>query len=240
MPAMLPMLFALMTYNLNQGNPDPDSSMDAIEKADVDIVVLQETNAAWQTRLDKRFAKQYPHRVFHPRPFGGLTVLSKHAIKSDELIPKPKGGFSPSQRLVVDSPLGEIQILNVHLRPNVDGGNWIKGWTTTPPIRRREIETYWKKLDHALPTIITGDFNDPTDGKAVEFLEGKGLARIVTKGPTTWHAVVQVGKAKISALSMDIDHVFVDASLTASDGHVIDAGASDHRPVVVTLERTAR
>jgi vancomycin resistance protein VanJ len=240
MPVMLPMLFAFMTYNVLQGNPDPDGTMDAIEAADPDVVVLQETNAEWQTHLEKRFEKRYPYRAFHPRPFGGMSVLSKLRIKTDELLAKPTGAFSPAQRLVVDTPLGDIQILNVHLRPNVDRGNWLLGWQTTPPIRRREIETYWKKLSPSLPTIIAGDFNELPTGSAVEFLADHGLARIPTKGPTTWHHVVEVGGKKISALSMDIDHVIVDKSFSAKDAHVVDAGASDHRPVVVTLERAPR
>ncbi|MFN0249530.1 MAG: endonuclease/exonuclease/phosphatase family protein [Kofleriaceae bacterium] len=236
----LPLLFVLMSYNLNQGNPDPDSSMDAIEAGDADIVVLQETNAAWQTRLEERFAKLYPHRAFHPRPFGGLAVLSKHPIKANELLARPKGAFSPAQRFVADTPLGEIQILNVHLRPNVDRGNWLLGWKTTPPIRRHEIETYWKKLSRSLPTIVAGDFNEAPDGSAVGFLADKGLSRVATKGPTTWHHAVRVGKKRISALSMDIDHVVVDRAFKATGGHVVDAGASDHRPVVVTLARATR
>jgi len=240
MPVMLPMLFALMTYNLNYANPDPDSSMDAIADADADVVLLQEITDAWKTRLEKRFAKQYPHRTFHAARAGGLAVLSKHAIRTDELFSPPSGGFFPAERLVVDSPLGDVQILHVHLRPNVDKGNWVLGWQTTPPVRRREIETYWKKLPTGTPTIVAGDFNELPTGKAVEFLADKGLARIATKGPTTWHHVVEVGGKKVSALSMDIDHVVVDNSFAARKAHVLDAGASDHRPVVVTLERASR
>jgi endonuclease/exonuclease/phosphatase family metal-dependent hydrolase len=35
---------------------------------------------------------------------------------------------------------------------------------------------------------------------------------------------------------MDIDHVLVDDNFTAKNAHVMDAGTSDHRPVVVTIE----
>jgi endonuclease/exonuclease/phosphatase family metal-dependent hydrolase len=31
------------------------------------------------------------------------------------------------------------------------------------------------------------------------------------------------------------DHVVIDHHLTARDAHVLDAGTSDHRPVVVTI-----
>jgi endonuclease/exonuclease/phosphatase (EEP) superfamily protein YafD len=240
MAVMLPMLFALMTYNVNHANPDPEGSMDAISKADADVVLLQEITDAWKTRLEKRFATQYPYRTFHTGRAGGLAVLSKREIRADELWSPPAGGYFPAERLVVDSPLGEVQILHVHLRPNIDKGNWALGWQTTPPIRRREIETYWKKLSSGTPTIVAGDFNELPTGRAVEFLADKGLARVATTGPATWHHVVTVGTKKISALSMDIDHVVVDASFKASDAHVLDAGASDHRPVVVTLERASR
>ncbi len=238
MAVMLPMLFAVMTYNVNYGNPDPQLSIDAIAAADVDIVLLQEITDAWKTRLESRFAKSYPHRTFYPARAGGLAVLSKHPIRSSELYSPPSGGYFPAERLVVDSPLGDVQILHVHLRPNIDKGNWALGWQTTPPIRLREIQTYWKKLARSLPTIVAGDFNELPTGKAVEFLADRGLARIETKGPTSWHHVISVGGKKVSALSMDIDHIVVDNAFTATSAHVLDAGASDHRPVVVTLGRT--
>jgi endonuclease/exonuclease/phosphatase (EEP) superfamily protein YafD len=34
---------------------------------------------------------------------------------------------------------------------------------------------------------------------------------------------------------MDIDHVMIDGRLTAGEARVLDAGTSDHRPVVVTI-----
>lgn len=233
------MLFALMTYNVNYANPDPDRSIDAIAAADADVVLLQEITDAWRARLVKRLATQYPHQTFHPGRAGGLAVLSKREVRSDELWSPPAGGFFPAERLVVASPLGDVQILHVHLRPNVDRGDWIRGWQTTPPVRRREIETYFAKLTTGMPTIVAGDFNELPSGLAVAFLADRGFARIATTGPTTWHHVIDVAGAKVSALSLDIDHVVVDRSFISSDARVLDAGASDHRPVVVILARAS-
>jgi endonuclease/exonuclease/phosphatase family metal-dependent hydrolase len=39
---------------------------------------------------------------------------------------------------------------------------------------------------------------------------------------------------------MDIDHVLVDRTLIGRDGRVLDAGTSDHRPVVVEIEPKIR
>lgn len=228
----------VMTYNLNYGNPTPATAIDAIAKADVDIVLLQEVTDAWKALLERRLAPQYPHRAYRVdrRAAGGAAVLSKHAIAAEELWAPPAGtgAWFPAQRMVVTTPLGTLQILNVHLRPALKGGSWVKGFLETPPIRRAEIEAHWKQLDRKLPTIIAGDFNEDPWGRAVDFLEHQGLVRVPVTGPTTWHYESSPGK---DLLKLDIDHVMIDGTFTAKDGHVIDAGASDHRPVVVTIER---
>jgi len=229
----------LMTYNLNFGNPDHEATLDAIAAGDADVVLLQEVTADWRRQLEARFATQYPHQKYriHARAAGGLAVLSKHPIRSEELWSPPRGGWFPASRVLVDAPFGALQLLNVHLRPNLDGGSWIRGWHTTPPIRKREIEAYWKRIRYDLPTIVAGDFNEPVDGKALAFLAQHGMSRVATTGPTTWHYETVAQGQRRSLLSLDLDHVLIDDHFTAADAQVLDTGASDHRPVVVTLTR---
>ena len=228
----------LMTYNVNYGNRDVPSTLAAIEAEDADVVLLQEITAEWQRALATRFEKQYPVQVFriHTRAAGGLAVLSKVPIKSEEVLPCPERGWFPAERLVFETGFGALQILNVHLRPAIDGGSWFKGFLTTPPLRRREIETYWRKLARDLPTVIAGDFNEDPSGSAIAFLSRQGLARVPTDGPTTGHYEQVANGQTHDVLKMDIDHVMVDRSLVGRDGRVLDAGTSDHRPVVVTIE----
>jgi len=232
----------LMTYNVNYANPHPTTALDAIAAEDADIVLLQEITSEWQRALAERFAKQYPVQVFrvHTRAAGGLAVLSKLPIKLEEVLPCPERRWFPSERLVVDTGFGPLQILNVHLRPAVDGGSWFKGFITSPPLRRREIETYWRRLARDLPTIIAGDFNEDPSGSAIAFLSRQGLARVPTAGPTTWHYEQLVKGQPTDLLRIDIDHVLVDRSLVGREGKVLDAGTSDHRPVVVTIEPKRR
>ncbi len=227
----------LMTYNVNFGNPDHKATLDAIATEGADIVLLQEVTAEWRRVLEARFAKDYPHRSFHVqgRAAGGLAVLSKHPITSEDLWSPPRGGWFPASRVMIDGPFGALQLLNVHLRPNLDAGSWVRGWHTTPPIRRREIAAYWQKIKYDVPTIVAGDFNDPPDGKAIEYLAKHGMTRVTTAGPTTWHYETVMDGVRKSLLSLDIDHVMIDGNLSARDARVLDAGASDHRPVVVTV-----
>ncbi|MBA3395074.1 MAG: endonuclease/exonuclease/phosphatase family protein [Deltaproteobacteria bacterium] len=229
----------LMTYNLNYGNPSPRTSLDAIEQADVDIVLLQEITREWRAALEQRFAKQYPYRVYRITGHGsaGIATLSKHPITDEQLWSPPArtGAWFPAQRLVIDSPLGTLQILNVHLRPCLDGGSWVKGFMTTPPVRRKEIEAHWKKMDYQLPTIVAGDFNEDASGRAIDYLQHHGMTRVATTGPTTWHYVTHTHGKTHDLLKMDIDHVMIDSHFVATDAHVVDAGTSDHRPVIVTI-----
>ena len=232
----------LMTYNVNYGNRDVAATLDAIASEDADIVLLQEITTEWQRALADRFATQYPVQVFriHSRAAGGLAVLSKVPVRTEEVLACPERGWFPAERIVIESAFGALQILNVHLRPAIDGGSWFKGFLTTPPLRRREIETYWKKLARDLPTVIAGDFNEDPSGSAVAFLARQGLARVPTDGPTTWHYEHVAGGQTHDVLKMDIDHVMVDRTLIGRDGRVLDAGTSDHRPVVVSIEPKIR
>lgn len=231
----------LMTYNLNYANPDVAGTLDAIAAGDADVVVLQEITEAWRAALRARFARTYPHQAYRifARAAGGAAVLSRLPITHEESWGPPpgSGAYFPAQRIVLAAPAGPLQLLNVHLRPCIDGGSWIKGFLTTPPLRRKEIEAHWHKLDARLPTVIAGDFNEDDTGRAIDFLEGHGLTRIPTSGPRSWRYEVHEHGGATELLKMDLDHVLIDRHFTAHDARVLDAGASDHRPVVVTLRR---
>ena len=231
------LLLTLMTYNVNWGNSDPKTSLDAIAKANVDVVLLQEITSEWRGHLEKRFSSTYAHRAYHTGGAGGIAVLSKHPLKRDDLwYARNTGAYFPAQRLIIDTPSGDLQILNVHLRPAIEGGSWVKGFLSTPAVRAKEIAAHWQHVDTSLPTIVAGDFNEDPDGLAIAFLAKRGFTRVPTSGPPTWHYEKIVKGKPWDLLKMDIDHVLVDDKLTAKDGHVMDVGASDHRPVVVTVE----
>jgi endonuclease/exonuclease/phosphatase family metal-dependent hydrolase len=223
----------LMTYNVNYANPDPDSAIDAIASADTDVVLLQEITAEWKRGLERL---NYPHQVLRPHRRGaaGIGVLSKLPIVQELELPTPLAGWFPAERMVLQAAFGPLQILHVHLRPAIDGGSWIKGFLTTPPLRLHEIETYWKSMTD-LPTVVAGDFNEGPSGLAIAFLERRGLARVPATGPSTWHMEHTVS-GTTSDFRLDIDHVMADASLACRDAEVLDVGQSDHRPIVVTVE----
>jgi endonuclease/exonuclease/phosphatase family metal-dependent hydrolase len=63
------------------------------------------------------------------------------------------------------------------------------------------------------------------------------MTRVPTTGPRTWRFEAVVNGKTTDLLKIDLDHVMIDSHFIAKDARVLDAGTSDHRPVVVTIER---
>ena len=122
----------VLTYNVNYGLGGDPLGVRAIRDAGADVVFLQETTAAWEEALRAELGTELPHMAFlHCCGAGGLAVLSKYPFEHGDYVPSP-GGWFPAWRVVVDSPLGEVQVLQVHLRPPVsDGGSFVSGYFTT-------------------------------------------------------------------------------------------------------------
>lgn len=192
-------------------------------------MLLQETTRAWERPLRERLAA-YPHVTFQhdARIAGGLAAFARAPIAVDERLPRA-GGWFPAQRLVV----GGLQVLHVHLQPMWDG-DWVRGFFTTPPVRRAEIEAHWARMDPELPTIVAGDFNEEPGGQALAWLAERGVERVDTGPAHTWEWK-GVHRGNPVHLRLRLDHVAIDRRLVARDARVLEAGASDHRAVVVEL-----
>jgi endonuclease/exonuclease/phosphatase family metal-dependent hydrolase len=228
----------VMTYNVNFGLPGDVSSMDAVDKANADIVFLQETNREWQRALVARFGAEYPHQRFTPPErwlAGGMGLLSQYPVVSLQHLDS-HGGMFFAWRVVLDTKLGRIQVLNVHLRPPVtDGGSYAVGYFTTSGNRLEEIENHYAALDPKLPTIVVGDFNEEGDGRALQFLVDHGFADAVaefngTKPTWSW----PVGGM---TLRFQRDHMMHDATLIPTRAVIVEAGRSDHKPVWADFTR---
>ncbi len=220
----------VMTYNVNFGLAGDDETAAAIDGW-ADLVLLQETNEQWERALRKRLAKSYPYMAFrHCCRAGGLAVLSKHPFEQKEYIEPQAGGWFPAWRLLVDSPLGKLQVLNLHLHPPVsDSGSVVSGYFTTPAVREAEISQYFPHLDPSLPTIVAGDFNESAGGRAIVYLEERGYRSALPQfagSQNTWRWKTSVGTVR-----SQLDHLVYNDKLEPLDVQVMREGRSDHLPV---------
>lgn len=232
-PAGAPQL-RVLTFNINYGVGQDPRNIAAVADANADLVLLQETTDESELAFRKALAAEYPHMLFQACcNAGGLGVLSKHPIIEQQYL-EPTVGWFPAWRVVVGSPLGPVQVLDVHLRPPMsDGGSWVAGYFSTRDVRRDEIAAFWESMDPQMPTIIAGDFNEDADGKAIAYLAEKGLRSAlpqISPRAKTWHWQTRVGE-----LHMMLDHVVYGAGLELYGAEVMDRGVSDHLPVLVVL-----
>jgi endonuclease/exonuclease/phosphatase (EEP) superfamily protein YafD len=222
------------TYNVNYGMAGHAGTIELISKLDADMIFLQETQKKWARALRRALAEQYPHMAFHSHswPAGSLGVLSRYPIAKKVLIRGKEGPF-PAYLTVVDSPLGKLQVLNVHLDPPALGsqtGGWIGAYRDSQAVHEREIAAHHERLDPELPTLVVGDFNEDWQGRAIEWLVGRGFARAIEEFTPTWKWKTRYGEVR-----WQLDHVLHDSRLRVLEARVVKGGRSDHQPVVAEI-----
>jgi endonuclease/exonuclease/phosphatase family metal-dependent hydrolase len=226
----------VMTYNVNFGLGGDPAGLAAIELGLADLVLLQETTPAWERAIRRRLGRSYRHVHFRHGPgAGGLAVLSRFPVQDRGLVPPP-GRWVPAWRLLVDAPVGRVQVLLVHLRPMVsDSGSWVSGYLSTGDYRRLEIVHFSSSLDPALPTLIAGDFNEDVDGAAIQHLVRTAGFRSVLEeyapDARTWR-----WRVSVLTLTHTFDHILYDRRLVPRSARVLGAGRSDHLPVVAVFQ----
>ncbi|MEA2733710.1 MAG: hypothetical protein QOE14_161 [Humisphaera sp.] len=222
---------SVMTFNVNFGLAGDAATVSAVAQQDADVVFLQETTPQWQTVLQLQCGSSYPHLEFKHAGggAGGLGVMSKLPIEQIDYLPA-KDWF-PAARVVLKTPVGRLQVLNVHLRPPLSNrGSVVGGYFSTPLVREHEIATFAAALDPALPTLIVGDFNENERGRAVRWLQSNGFKSALPEfapSAQTWR-----WRTSYITLNGRYDHLCYDARLTPLRVEVRNAGRSDHLPVV--------
>ncbi len=227
----------IMTYNVNFGLAGDAETLAAVREVDADVVFLQETTETWERSLRAELDDRYPHALFrHCCGAGGLGVLSRFPLLAREYLAPPDGGWFPAWRVLVETPIGQLQTLHVHLRPQLsESGSFLGGVFSTPPIRRAEIAAYHAALDPAAPTLVVGDFNENGRGGAIRFLEDRGMRSALpgARGAEpTWRWQTSIG-----TIREQLDHIVHDARLEVVHVEVVERGRSDHLPVVATIRR---
>lgn len=226
----------ITSFNVDLKRANDPATVAAVVAADADIICLQEANRAWADVLRATYADRYPYMAFHGEGSGGLAILSRYPFQDLGVVP----GFEdwhPAWHVLVDSPLGPLQILQVHLRPPVSKrGGYVASYLTIDSVHDEEIRRFSAQCDGAVPTVVLGDFNEDPDGTAVRYLEKRGFRNLLPlfqPGQETWRYGKSVGGQMVDTL----DHILVNDSLDPLNAYVLYEGRSDHLPVTAVLQR---
>ncbi len=224
-----------MTYNVLLTAAHDGDTVRAVGAADAEIVALQEVTPAWKDVLSARYAERYPHMLFRTEGgAGGLAVLSEYPVEDRGFRVGP-GEWHPAWHVVVHTPMGPVQLLNVHLRPLFSGGgDPVRSYLTSDEDHREQIEHYADDCNEALPTIVLGDFNEGPEGGAVRWLEARDYRNALPlfhPGQETYFFAGIGGQ-----LAETVDHVMFGPTFEPLNAWVERRGGSDHIPVVAHLE----
>jgi endonuclease/exonuclease/phosphatase (EEP) superfamily protein YafD len=230
--------FRVMTYNVNWGQPAPQSAVDIIRRERPDIVCLQETTPQWEKYLRAALAREYPHMNFRSsagRAGGGLGFLSRVRPTEIAYIPSDSGWFD-GWVMQFGTPAGPVQMLNVHLRPPVSNrGSWVSGYFTTGDDRERELQRFYGQARRDVPLVVVGDFNDGEGSAVVRWLHNKGMRNALPqfdRSTPTWQ-----WQTSVVTLRRRMDHIVYAPELYCYEARVIEGGASDHFPVIATFAK---
>ncbi|MEM7180963.1 MAG: endonuclease/exonuclease/phosphatase family protein [Spirochaetota bacterium] len=223
----------VISYNVNFGLYADLGLLQNLASHNADVILLQETNESFAVMSEFHLSGIYPHQAFRKAPAaGGLGVLSRYPFEQ-KYIANPNGWFVAGL-VTVDTGVGKVQLLNVHLHPPVsEGGSFVYGYFSTKKVRLQEIQHFYKFLKPNLPTLVLGDFNEDRDGLAVAFLRDKGFQDVVQEyqpKQNTWR-----WKIYGVTLTDQLDHIFYNQKLSSLSAKVLRIGRSDHFPVLANF-----
>jgi len=222
------------TYNVNFGMAGDAETIELIRGLGADVVFLQEINQKWARAIRRELGDAFPHMKFrdHSWPAGGQAVLSRLPL-GDEIWKQARDGHFPVWRVVIESPLGALQVLSVHLDPpslRAKHNGWLAAYQDSQEVHVRELTAHLRHLAPAVPALVVGDFNEDVNGKAIAWLRERGFVPAIDEFVPTWEWRTRGGTVR-----WQLDHVLYGPGLRVLDAAVVDGGNSDHQPVVVTI-----
>lgn len=230
--------YTVESYNVECGKHDDTTIIEAVGAGNADIVCLQETTPQYEAALRPRYAGRYPYQLYrHNAPdmgATGLAVLSRYPVV-DRGHHRGPHGWHPAWHVEVDSPSGPIQILLVHLRAKLSGrGSDLSALWNVSTDHLEEIDRFMRWSVPDQPTLVVGDFNEEANGAAIRWLEARGYENalpLFRPGTPTWRHPLLAWE-----LHQTLDHILFDRAFVPLDARVIQAGHSDHLPVVARLQ----
>jgi endonuclease/exonuclease/phosphatase (EEP) superfamily protein YafD len=219
--------FTLATFNLYFGAWEDASTVELVGLTGADVIFLQEVSHEWESVLRRRYHDAYPQMLFAAAgAASGLGVLSRFPLRDEGLLPPV--WKHPAWLISVQTPRGELRVLNVHLRATRrPHQNVVAGLFSMSADHETEIRRFIGACA-VEPALVVGDFNEGQTGSAVEWLERRGFVDALGRHRPGEPTARALGGLYESTL----DHILFQPSLPALDAWVLRGGKSDHWPVI--------
>ncbi|QDH35792.1 endonuclease/exonuclease/phosphatase family protein [Porphyrobacter sp. YT40] len=219
--------FSFVSLNVLQYNRDYGRTSRLLKREDPDIVLLLETDAAWQTALEPVLSR-YPSRLDRPLDNTyGLLFATRLPMASGTIedIAEPDTPSIMAQ-LATKHP---FVLMGLHPRPPHPGQDTEERDAEILIAARRAA-----RLD--MPVIAIGDFNDVAWSNTSQTFKRIGGYL----DPRIGRGTFATFPADLPWLAWPLDHVFMTEEFTLRDIRVLEDVGSDHRPVSARICLTPR
>jgi endonuclease/exonuclease/phosphatase (EEP) superfamily protein YafD len=214
----------LMFVNVLRKNPDKTRAIDAMIKADPDVIVAVEVDHLWGGAMQQALAERWPHGKVADRSDNfGVAIFSKIPMDQIDVFESP-GNYVPSLRAEITVGSQKTVVYGTHPFPPMSGFTH-QGWQIHMADLARRIQA------ERLPVILTGDFNStPWSANYRWFVSQTGLVDSQQGfGPQpSW-------PTELPYLGIPIDHVLTSKSIRTERRRIGTWNGSDHRPVIADL-----
>lgn len=226
----------VMDYNLHDavntdGHVDPETLARVIEESGADIVGLQEVSRGWLVWGGMDMLTWLSQRLDMPYVWGptadeqwGNAILSRYPIRNVEFYPLPPDDLLLLRGFIwteIDVDATVLTFIDTHFSDKVE----------LDDARAIQASTIISTWNHQPMTIIMGDFNALPDSLTVTMMLEAGLidiSREIGEQPTyTYYSANP---------DHQIDYIFVTPDLGYSHFVIPQTTASDHLPLVATIE----
>ncbi len=225
----------VVTVNLGNSKVDVETLRKFVERRHVDLLVLQEVNAGYET-------KEALLGIFHGDCSGHLCLVSPHPIERQKSVNRRNfdewGVYSTLYEVDVHGHI--LAVANVHMRTPRSGIQalidldlfWYSEISDAVRMQSAESATVQAMVSNvSKPLIVAGDFNMTSThpvfhrdwGRYQHVFEAAGLGLGYTKF-TRWHGV-------------RIDHILTSPNDWAVEQAIVAPSfGGDHRPLIVDLK----
>jgi endonuclease/exonuclease/phosphatase family metal-dependent hydrolase len=190
-------------------------------------VTFVEARPDWVDSLPLRFREEFPYAVGAPfQGDSGSIIFSRYPITSSEAL--PTSSFQQWSAIVTTPQLGPLRVAAVHpCNPYCGPGLWTAEHT--------ELR-HWLARQDDTPTVVAGDFNAVDDHGPMRELYAKGWRSAADLAGAGFIRTYPANR-RIPPL-IGIDHVLVDARLTATSFETFGVPGTDHLGVRAVIAGT--
>lgn len=230
----------LLTYNLYFKNRNPLKSIKEIEKANPDILVVQELTPKWKAILDDKLIRLKYQSTKSLKGTHGLGIYSKYPLKKTTFI-NNSNRLPIAQRTIIKIGKEEIELCNIHLSsPAIAVENPDKFWYYYSK-NYKNREKQFEKISTALnlnkkikKQILIGDLNTMNYEPLYNQIRKDWIDLFAKEGKGVRYNFPNSSRFPFPFLTLD--YIFIKGNIKGIESKVLKGGSSDHLGIKGIIE----